>query len=80
VSALLNSAPGPVPAQTVPLPRWLKVRDLEDLKANLVSVVIAVIAVLFLREAVAWEGHRDILELGAALALVIAALTFYLDT
>jgi uncharacterized membrane protein YqhA len=35
------------------VPRWLKVRDLEDLKANLVSVVIAVLAVLFLRETVA---------------------------
>jgi uncharacterized membrane protein YqhA len=69
--------PGPVPAKA--LPRWLKIRDLADLKANLVSVVIAVLAVLFLREAVAWEGDRDILELGAALALVIAALTFYLD-
>jgi uncharacterized membrane protein YqhA len=60
------------------VPRWLKVRDLEDLKANLVSVVIAVLAVLFLRETVVWEGDRDILELRAALALMIAALTFYL--
>jgi uncharacterized membrane protein YqhA len=60
------------------VPRWLKVRDLEDFKANLVSVVIAVLAVLFLRETVVWEGDRDILELRAALALMIAALTFYL--
>jgi uncharacterized membrane protein YqhA len=43
-----------------------------------VSVVIAVLAVLFLRETVVWEGDRDILELRAALALMIAALTFYL--
>lgn len=63
---------------SLPLPRWMEVHDLEDLKANLVSVVIAVLAVLFLREAVAWNGERQILEFGAALALVIAALTFYL--
>lgn len=63
---------------TLPLPRWMEVRNLEDLKANLVSVVIAVLAVLFLREAVAWNGERPILQLGAAMALVIAALTFYL--
>jgi uncharacterized membrane protein YqhA len=63
---------------TLPLPRWLEVHDLEDLKGNLVSVVIAVLAVLFLREAVAWEGGRDILGFGVALAFVIAALTFYL--
>jgi uncharacterized membrane protein YqhA len=63
---------------TLKLPRWLGVQDFEDLKHNLVSAVIAVLAVLFLREAVAWEGERDILRFGAALALMIVALTFYL--
>jgi uncharacterized membrane protein YqhA len=62
----------------LPLPRWLKIDDLEDLKASLVSIVIAVLAVLFLREAVAWDGTRDLLAFGAALALVIAALSFFL--
>ncbi|OLL28989.1 hypothetical protein BTH42_24960 [Burkholderia sp. SRS-W-2-2016] len=60
------------------LPKWLKVADLEDLKGNLVSVVIAVLAVLFLREAVAWDGTREIAPFGATLALVIIALTFFL--
>ena len=50
-----------------------EVHSLDDLKENLVSVVIAVLAVLFLREAVAWEGGRDLLPFGGALALVIAA-------
>src|SRR5262245_23485520 len=63
---------------TLPLPRWLQVHDLDDLKNNLVSVVIAVLAVLFLREAVAWDGGRDVLAFGASLALVIAALTLFL--
>jgi uncharacterized membrane protein YqhA len=63
---------------TLPLPRWLQVHDLDDLKNNLVSVVIAVLAVLFLREAVAWDGSRDLLAFGAAVALVIAALTLFL--
>jgi uncharacterized membrane protein YqhA len=63
---------------TLPLPRWLEVHSLDDLKENLVSVVIAVLAVLFLREAVAWEGGRDLLPFGAAIALVVAALTFFL--
>jgi uncharacterized membrane protein YqhA len=61
------------------LPKWLEIHDLEDLKRNLVSLVIAVLAVLFLREAVAWDGSRDILALGGALGLVIAALTYYLS-
>ena len=60
------------------LPVWLKIRDLDDLKSNLVSSVIAVLAVLFLREAVGWDGQRDLLHFGGALALIIAALTLYL--
>jgi uncharacterized membrane protein YqhA len=63
---------------TLPLPRWLEVHDLEDLKANLISVVIAVLAVLFVREGVAWEVGRDFPAFGVALALVVAALTFFL--
>lgn len=63
---------------SLPLPNWLTVHDLEAVKSNLVSVVIAVLAVLFLREAVAWNGERDILAFGAALAMIIGALGFYL--
>ncbi len=63
---------------TLPLPSWLKVRDLEDLKANLVSLVIVVLAVMFLREAVAWSSSGDILSFAAALALMIAALVWFL--
>jgi uncharacterized membrane protein YqhA len=56
----------------------LKLRDLEDLKANLVSVVIAVLAVLFLREAIAWDGSQSLLILGASIAAVIASLSLFL--
>lgn len=62
----------------LPLPAWLKIRNLDDLKSHLASSVIAVLAVLFLREAVAWDGQRDLLQLGAAVALIIVALTIYL--
>ena len=51
--------------QGLPLPRWLEIRDLDDLKNNLVSVVIAVLAVLFLRQAMAWNGGYDLLAFGA---------------
>ena len=64
----------------LPLPRWLEIHDLEGLKGNLVSVVIAVLAVLFLREAVVWNGGYDLASFGAALALVVAALTFFLTS
>jgi uncharacterized membrane protein YqhA len=60
------------------LPAWLQIRDMDDLKSHLASSVIAVLAVLFMREAVAWDGQRNLLQLGAAISLIIVALTFYL--
>lgn len=60
------------------LPAWLRIRDMDDLKSHLASSVIAVLAVLFMREAVAWDGQRNLLQLAAAIALIIAALTLYL--
>ena len=64
--------------ETLPLPRWLKIDDLEDLKGYLVSIVIAVLAVLFLRQAVKRAGDLDLLSLAAALAIMMAALVFFL--
>lgn len=63
---------------TLPLPGWLVVRNLEDLKNNLVSVIVAVLAVLFAKEAVARTSELDLLGLGIAIALIIAALTLFL--
>lgn len=65
--------------EKLPLPRWLAFRDLEDLKSSLVSIVIAVLAVLFLREAVAWDSATSLLELAAALTLMIGVLVFFLS-
>lgn len=63
---------------TLPLPQWLKIHDLEDLKEHLLSVIVAVLAVLFLREAVARSGDLDLLQLAIAFAIMIAALTIFL--
>ena len=60
------------------LPRWLKVNDLTDLKRDLIGVVVVLLGVSFLGEVVNWEGESDVLPLGAAVALVIAALGFIL--
>jgi uncharacterized membrane protein YqhA len=65
---------------TLPLPRWLEIHDLDDLKMHLVRVIIAVLAVLFLREAVERAGTLDLLKLAAGLSLIIAVLTFFLWT
>lgn len=66
--------------ERLPLPGWLEVRDLDDLKAHLISVVIAALAVIFLGYVVQWEGGSDILGLGVAIALMVAALALFLNT
>src|SRR5262249_1840087 len=65
--------------ETTPLSRWLKIDDLEDLNGYLVSIVSAVLAVLFLRQAVERAGDLDLLSLAVAWALMIAALVFFLS-
>jgi uncharacterized membrane protein YqhA len=62
------------------LPGWLVIRTLDDLKNKLVGVVIVVLAVLFLGHVVTWDGERDLLGFGTAIALVIAALTWFLKS
>jgi uncharacterized membrane protein YqhA len=58
----------------LPLPHWLKVGDLTDLKRDLIGVVVVLLGVSFLGEVVNWEGDENVLPLGAAVAFVIAAL------
>ena len=60
------------------LPGWLRMRDLNDLKARVISMVILVVAVAFADVAVEAGGGLNTLYLGAAVALVIAALTAFL--
>ena len=60
------------------LPGWLRMRDLNDLKARVISMVILVAAVTFADVAVESEGGLNTLYLGAAVALVIIALTVFL--
>jgi uncharacterized membrane protein YqhA len=64
---------------TVIVPKWLEIHDLDDLKNNLIGVVIVVLGVLFLGQVITWDGVRDLLSPGAAIALVIAALAYFLS-
>lgn len=61
------------------LPAWLRIKTLDDLKNKLVKVVIVVLGVLFLGHVVSWDGQKDLLPIGAAIALVVAALTWFLQ-
>jgi uncharacterized membrane protein YqhA len=63
----------------LPVPRWLQVHDLIELKRDLISVTIVLLGVTFLGEVVDWnKGGNNIFFLGAGVALVVAALGFIL--
>jgi uncharacterized membrane protein YqhA len=60
----------------LPLPGWLKIESLDDLKNNLTEVIIVALLVAFLGQAVEWTGDFAILALGLAVATVILAVAF----
>jgi uncharacterized membrane protein YqhA len=60
------------------LPRWLRMHDLNDLKARVISMIILVAGVTFVDVAVESKTELNTLYLGAAVALVIVALTVFL--
>lgn len=58
----------------LPIPDWLHIRSLDDLKAKLIQVVVVLLGVSFLGAVVEEDRDGEILDLGAAVAVVIAAL------
>jgi uncharacterized membrane protein YqhA len=60
---------------SLPLPPWLKITDLDELKEKLIGVVVVLLGVGFLGEVVSWQNDPAILALGVAVATVIAALS-----
>jgi uncharacterized membrane protein YqhA len=59
------------------LPGWLDMKDLHDLKARVISMIVLVSAVSFTDLIVDFQTGRDVLYLGSGVALVIVALTVY---
>lgn len=60
------------------LPAWLEMRDLNDLKARVISMLILVAAVSFVEVVLDFHDPLGTLYVGGAVALVIAALTVFL--
>ena len=61
----------------LPMPNWLIIRDLDDLKDKLLGVVIVLLGVTFLGKVVTWDGSKSIVYFGAAIAAVILALGLF---
>jgi len=61
----------------LPLPAWLVIHNLDDLKEKLVGVVIVVLAVFFLGRVIESQEPIEVLYLGGGIAAVIAALSYF---
>jgi len=61
---------------SIPLPQWMKVGDIEQLKMSLLSVVVVMIAVTFLAHLVEWAGGQDVLFVGLGVGAVFTGLGF----
>jgi uncharacterized membrane protein YqhA len=60
------------------VPGWLAINDVNQLKEKLVGIVITVMGVTFLEHILEWVDPKGTLMFGAAIALMIAALVFYI--
>lgn len=61
----------------LPLPKWLPINTLDELKTRLVNVVVVLLGVNFLGVVVDWDGERAIIYYGTAIGIVIAALAIF---
>ena len=58
---------------------WLEVETLDDLKQNLIGVVVVAMSVLFLGVVIRGDSERNLLEIGGGIAAVVAALGWYVS-
>ena len=60
-----------------PLPDWLEIGDLNDLKERILGVIIVLLAISFLGYVVEWNfGDYSIVALGLAIGLVLFAIGY----
>lgn len=62
---------------SVRLPAWLEIRSLDDLKAKLIGVVVAVIAVVFLGYLVDAKDANDVMLIGIGAGVVVVGLAAF---
>ncbi len=60
------------------LPEWFQIKNIDQLKAKLVKVIVLVMGVSFTGRIVTWDGQTDLLGYGVSLGIVIFALSYFL--
>lgn len=56
------------------VPEWLVVHNLHQIKSRLSSIIILVLAMVFLEHVIEWQDSQSVLQIGIAIAVMIAAL------
>jgi uncharacterized membrane protein YqhA len=60
------------------IPTWLEMRDLNDLKARVIAMIVLVVSITFVEVVVDSPSGNHALDLGGGIAAVIVALTIFL--
>ena len=61
------------------LPKWLVIKDFDQLKVLLVKASIMVIAISFVGKVVTWDGSEQIVYFGVGIGAIIAALSYFIS-
>ena len=61
------------------LPKWLVIKDFDQLKVLLVKASIMVIAISFVGKVVTWDGNDNILSYGVGIGAIIASLSYFIS-
>ncbi|MEO1409573.1 MAG: YqhA family protein [Bacteroidota bacterium] len=65
--------------EEVPVPSWLHIKNIDDLKSKLISIVVVTLGVLFLGRVISWDGQSDLMGYGLGVGAVIFALAFFVS-
>lgn len=63
---------------TIPLPAWLEIHSLDDLKKKLVGVVAVVLAVTFLGSVIKGSDAQALMYEGVGIGAVVVAMGYFL--
>jgi uncharacterized membrane protein YqhA len=61
----------------IPVPAWLRVKDLDDLKSKLIGVVVAIIAVVFVGVFVDANRATEVIAYGVGAGALVVALAAF---
>jgi uncharacterized membrane protein YqhA len=63
---------------SIRIPTWLEMRDLNDLKARVIAMIVLVVSVSFVEVVVDSPSGQQVLDLSGGIAAVVVALTIFL--